>query len=378
MRQRLAVQYLEGGEGRLPSPDEVRARLQSAFECLPLTDLLLGWDVPPPLVALCREQAARHGARLFRWHPLLCGDRTLLPRPEWQCLAPTGAPIAGFQNRPEFTFLCPNRPAVRDAVLEHLGSALRRAGYDGVFLDRIRYPSPAADPTRLLGCFCEDCCRAAEEEEFDLRAAQRRVVALFESPTRRGAVVQALLRPSAGGGDADVAALQAVLAFRARSVTRLVRAAAGVARAEGLAVGLDCFAPSLAWMVGQDLGALDALGDWIKVMVYGHTWAPAGLPFELGGLRAFANAPGVEGWAPEALAGEVRRGRAAGVTTLLAGIELVEMAGVTRLSVAQVRADLAALRAAGVDGLALSWDLQHMPEAYLSLVGEVWGEEGFA
>jgi hypothetical protein len=51
-----------------------------------------------------------------------------------------------------------------------------------------------------------------------------------------------------------------------------------------LTVGLDCFSPALSYLVGQDLAALDAHCDWIKVMTYGHTLAPAGLPLELLGL----------------------------------------------------------------------------------------------
>lgn len=58
---------------------------------------------------------------------------------------------------------------------------------------------------------------------------------------------------------------------------------------------------------------------------------------------------------------EIERGRAAQPPELLAGIELVEMPGVAELSAEQIRIDLEAMRAAGVDGLALSWDLQHMP-----------------
>jgi len=71
------------------------------------------------------------------------------------------------------------------------------------------------------------------------------------------------------------------------------------------------------------------------------------------------------------LAEDVRRGRAAGVHTLLAGIELVELEGVITLTEAQIRTDLRAMLDAGVDGLALSWDLRHIPLERLSLVREL-------
>jgi hypothetical protein len=173
-------------------------------------------------------------------------------------------------------------------------------------------------------------------------------------------------------------------------------------------VGLDCFSPALAYMVGQDLGALDACCEWIKVMTYGHALGPAGLPFELLGLadwltdaaqmgeRSAVEAEtlswlsGVvglplpttrarlcqEGLSPQALGAEVRRGRAHGITTLLAGIELVEIEGVARLHPEQIAADLRTFRAAGADGLVLSWDLWYIPLERLELVRSVWIANG--
>jgi hypothetical protein len=69
----------------------------------------------------------------------------------------------------------------------------------------------------------------------------------------------------------------------------------------------------------------------------------------------------------------VQRGRAAGVSPLFAGIELVEIEGVAQLDREQILADLRAFREAGADGLVLSWDLWHIPPERLDLVREVWG-----
>jgi hypothetical protein len=402
---RLAVQYLEDGPGLAAvSPGDARARLRLAFDRLPISDVLLGWNVPQALVAACREETIEQGARLFRWHLLLTGDGSFVPRPEWQTVGLSGDPVPGFRGIPEFTFVCPNRPAVREAVLDHLFEQIRQDDYHGIFLDRIRYPSSVADPGRWLACFCDDCHRAAADEGIDLAVTQRHVKALLSKPERVSGFLEALLgSPGAEtpAHDTDLAALKAFLAFRARSVTRFVQAAAELIRAEGLQVGLDCFSPAVAFLVGQDLEALAPHCEWIKIMSYGHTLGPAGLPFELlgladwlveqrsvseaGVLRWLAVATGLslpgdrdslrqEGLASQALAAEVRRGRAAGVGTLLAGIELVEVEGVTSLSRRQIAADLDAFRAAGTDGLVLSWDLWFIPIERLELVRTVYLE----
>jgi hypothetical protein len=291
---------------------------------------------------------------------------------------------------------------VREAALEHLRAAIKDGHYQGVFLDRVRYPSPAAAPDRWLACFCKDCHRAAAAEGLDLEITRRQIEVIFKTPRRIPTFIQTLLDPQPPKlGQPNLATLHAFLKFRARSVTRFVQAAAEVAHAEGLAVGLDCFSPALASMVGQDFGSLDDHCDWIKMMSYAHALGPSGLPFELGDLADWLvnrqeadESEAIEwlaqasrlplpptradlrehGLGPEALAAEVRHGRADGASTLLSGIELVEMAGVSELAPAQITADLQALRAAGADGLVLSWDLWHIPLDRLDLVSQVWVE----
>jgi hypothetical protein len=397
----FAVQYLEDSpKVAAIDPQEARDRLQAAFRSLPFSYVLLGWNLPDALFDACAEETAHAGARLYRWHPLLTGDGAFTPRREWQTVGLQDEPVPGFQGLPEFTFVCPNRPEVREAVVEHVRDVLRGRRYQGFFLDRIRYPSPAPDPSRFLACFCKDCRRAAWEEGLDLGDVQRRVRSLLATPEGARDLVDALLGCLPGGsGDLDIKALRAFLRFRAGSVSRFVGAVSEVIRGEGLEVGLDCFSPALTWMVGQDLQALDTCCEWIKIMSYGHTMGPAGLPFELLGLVDWlvgqygVSEAQILGWlsaasglglpstrevlrdrglTPQALGGETRRARAAGVRTLLAGIELVELEGIARLDGTQVAADVCAVRAAGAHGLVLSWDLWHIPLERLEWVRQAW------
>ncbi len=398
----IAVQYLENGPGiAAVTPAQARARLGAAVDRLPISHVLLGWNLPADLVEACFEVTTNARAQLYLWHPLLTGDGAFVPRPGYQTVGPDGVRVPGYRGMPEFTFVCPNRPAVREAVVGHLHDAIRQGPYQGVFLDRIRYPSPAADPTHLLACFCDDCHRVAAAEGLDLEAARQAIAVVADDPERTIPLVHALLGSSAGEeADPELGLLTAFLDFRARSVTRMVAAAADLIQAEGLAVGLDCFSPALAYMVGQELAQLRAHCQWVKIMTYGHTLGPAGLPFELldlvswlvdgrsvgesEALRCVSRAVGLplpsscsrlraDGLPPEALAAEVRRARAAGVGTLLPGIELVEIEGVTHLTQAGIAADLQALSAAGADGLVLSWDLWHIPPERLELVREQVG-----
>jgi hypothetical protein len=399
----LAVQYLEGGPGvAVISPLQARERLRAAFERLPISILLLGWNLPAALVEACAEETALAGAQLYGWHPVLTSDGTWMPQPEWYTIGLDEKPVLGYQGLPEFTFACPNQPPVREAVATCLQQTLRDGFYQGLLLDRIRYPSPSKDPVNSLACFCEGCRRAAAADGLDLEGIRLQIGGLSARPGGAKAFVGELLdRQALARSDPDLAALSAFLDFRARTVTRFVQAVIAPMRAKGLEVGLDCFSPALTRMVGQDLTALNLTCDWIKVMAYGHTLAPAGLPFELLGLadwlvdRDAVDESDALAWlsattglplpssrgalrdaglAPNALEAEVRHARSAGVRRLLLGIELVEIAEVVSLNPAEIAADLCALRGAGTDGLVLSWDLWHMPLERLSLVHQIWSE----
>jgi hypothetical protein len=381
----LTVQYLEGGRDWTGTdPAAVSARLRDAFARLPIDAVAVGWGVPSRLIEACAEESSRAGAALYRWHLLLAGDGTFAAEPEWRVVGLGGEPIPGYQRLDEFTFACPNNPAGRAAVLEHVGAIARERPWGGLMLDRMRFPSPALDPATHLGCFCRHCERAAAEHGLDLAEMRAELMGMLTMREGRHRMASELLAGTAG-----------LFRFRAASIASLIAEVADVLHATGQKLGLDCFSPSIAPMVGQDLSDLGQLADWVKVMTYGHALGPAGIPFELAALadwlvdsgtadegaamRLLEDATGLplpptvarlrrDGIPPAGLAAEARRARAATSVPALAGIELVDVPGQCELSERQIRADLAAFRSAGLDGLALSWDLWRTPPARLELV----------
>ncbi len=395
----IAVQFLEDApELREISPQAARDLLHEACMLLPVSKLLLGWNIPKALWDAVVEETARLGVRLYRWQPLLTGDGLLSPLPEWQTVGVDGRRVPGFRGLPEFTFICPNKPEVQEAVCAHL-LEVSVPPFQGVFLDRIRFPSPAPNPSAYLGCFCEDCCRAARAEGLDLAVFRQVLRKWNHTPEAARCLTASLLGnclPDLPGDVAD--GLRDFFRFRAKSISNFVRLASEAASSRGMEIGLDCFSPSLAGMVGQDLGVLSQVCDWIKLMTYIHAWGPAGLPYELMGLAGFLNQnagmgemealdflnkqtklalPGTfqdlraQGLPSSALASEVRRGQRLGVRSLYAGLELVEIPGVCELSPEQIRQDWSAVLEAGVDGVVLSWDLWHMPLERLKLVSDI-------
>jgi hypothetical protein len=396
MTPTIAVQYLETYSPKQHTPEAVRQRLQAAFDRLPISLVLLGWNAPRPLVDVCAEITARRRARLFLWHPLLTSDGVFFPLPEWRTIGLNGESVAGFHGEPDFTFVCPNRPTGREAALQRLSAVLRGSPFQGVFLDRIRFPSPAAAPDTQLTCFCEACRQAAMEEGLDLDAVQLFLSGRLVQPGGYRSLAESLLTTRHALSEADL--LASFLDFRQRSISRIVHEAAAIVTSQGMAVGLDCFTPRLVRMVGQDLTALNATCEWIKIMTYTHTLAPAGMPFELLGLASWltsrfhisrlqilhcmAKASGLPlpaslsvlrstGLPPEAISAEIQLGRSLGVSRLFVGAALVDLPGINAVSAEQHTADLTACRTAAADGIVLSWDLWHISPERLEQVATI-------
>jgi hypothetical protein len=71
-----------------------------------------------------------------------------------------------------FRFAC--NPAVREKTTLRLRELLQRYDFSGVFLDKIRFPSPANGADEMLSCFCDHCRRTARAgEAHDLSTRER-------------------------------------------------------------------------------------------------------------------------------------------------------------------------------------------------------------
>ena len=400
----LTLQYLEASPALLHLELElVVEKLRAAAGRLPFTHLLIGWHVPSRILEACRKEAEQHGMRFLRWQPLLTLDPAIRPDPAWRVTGLMGDKLAGYRGLPEFTFACPNHPAVQEAVYMHLERVIREGLYQGLFLDRVRYPSPASCLPNDLACFCEYCRDKAAQEGLDLSQVKIEILRHTRNEIGVASLVKTILSGQTGPDQSDpLQSIGQFLTFRKKSIRDFLAHLAPLLRDAQMEIGLDCFSPSLTHLVGQDLARLGDFADWIKLMSYTHTLAPAGIPFELSGLVRYLISTGrimeaqaleligktmglplppdlrsLErgGLSPDALQIEVDYGVAASSKPVLAGIELVEAEGATNLLPEQIRADLSVLKHSGIAGLALSWDLLHIPLERLELVRQVYSHQ---
>ena len=362
---RVIVQLLEGGAASgAMSPDAAARCLREAGGRLAISDVCIGWGLPLPLVEAVAGEADEQGAALWLWHPLLSGDGRYVPGAH-RAIGHAGVPVDAPGGMGEFTFDCPVRTAALEAALARLDEAAARHPWHGVFLDKIRWPSPTREPSADLACFCAACHDAAAREGIDLEAVSAWLTRAASSPGGRISLVTALLQ---GGEDEQ---LDHFLAWRCERITAAVDSAAervasyGDPGGQPMQVALDVFSPSLARVVGQDIARLAPRGEFTKAMLYLGTHGPAGLSFELCRLASWLAAGGVP--SPVGLLSDL----------LAFPLPETEILCSSSLSCEVFSAELAALRqlagpgaAAGIDAVAID-GLAVLPDTVLEeVVGE--------
>jgi hypothetical protein len=284
-----------------------------------------------------------------------------------------------------FRFACPNNPAVRQKAVGRLRELLARYAFSGVFLDKIRFPSPANGVDEMLSCFCDYCRDEAKRVDLDLDSVLEILADRAIDPCASG--------PETSGPE-DSPWLDALLVgspvlshfarFRADSVAALAEEARRMARK----VSLDLFSPCLAPLVGQDYVRLKRHCDWAKPMTYRLAQGPAGLRLEIpaliGGVtRRFGldeerivtwsarNAAFDSGMFLETqeravpmsfIQAEIDAAvRALAPVPVYFGLELIRQPGIVDVDQAHVVDMVKAGRAANAAGLVISWDLMHTP-----------------
>lgn len=280
-KQRVYAQLVLGGaELRRFAHAEIRDKLSRARSLARLEGLVFWPSGDPGLDGLVRGHCRELGIGLYLWLPVLAdagfeaADDELAEN-AWNSGVAGGS--GAWENLGKgdetFRFACPLAKKQNRRIRERCRDELPR--YDGAFLDRIRYPSPANGLENLFTCFCPRCLERNpdfarwRENARDLRG---RFASAVDADLDRWGTFAAVL--------ADFE-LSEFMAARALLLAGEIAGLVGAARDLGKFVALDLFAPSLAVLVGQDYHFLGDLADWIKPMIYCHARGPAGLPLEL-------------------------------------------------------------------------------------------------
>jgi hypothetical protein len=389
----LSTSHSRSSVLRLDRVVEVVERTRSIID---LDILIVGARENPAIFRAMCHPVRRPAKELFLWYNILSDIEGMLEADlvvNWRGERSRG--WGGWAEKEAevdetFRFVCPNNPAAKEKTLGRLQQLLDRYPFDGVFLDKMRFPSPANGLNEVFSCFCDHCRRAASTLGLDLDV----VAHSLQEPFLPGGASLAA-HGDAGAKfwlDELVASnplLSAFLHFRSDSITKLIAEAHNVASDLGCKVSLDLFSPGLAPIVGQDYRALSAYSAWAKPMTYRVAMGPAGLRLEIPALVEGVAAlfglseSKISDWASVHVPGfdsdtlrltqesavplPIMRAEIAQAVRLMSpapayfGLELVSHPGVVDITPALVTDMVSAGREAGAAGTIISWDLMHSP-----------------
>ena len=180
----------------------------------------------------------------------------------------------------QFEFLCPNNEEAVDQYFDIYKNRLDTCGFDGVFFDRIRFPSASMGFGMLFSCFCK-ACQEKFSKEFGENLLDYRMVAQSHIEQLKKAPLNFFINAQSLQDIVFPKEMKTFLQFRNQSIYRIVNKFSNYARKQGKKVGLDLYSYSLASNVAQDYELLSKTCDWIKPMIYCHARVPSGFSLEL-------------------------------------------------------------------------------------------------
>ncbi len=347
----------------------VRARLEHMLDILPVRGLIYGWGEKPGLFSMLGDLARAHGVETYLWLPVFADVQHPLeadPMQLWESAHASGMhPIAGE----EFEFVCPGSRRNRESVLKSFDALTREFLPDGVFLDRIRYPSASGGDPQRFGCLCAACRERIRAQGADIRRMEARVRA---SEPGIWSVPDSLSEGVFHFPDPDMETLSRI---RRETITEAIHMLAGAFHAGGLRVGVDTFAPALADLVGQDLHAILPEVDFVKPMMYFRTWAPAGIPYEADGYG-----PAVSGALQRLWGEDITRKSSMKVQLqslsawkdiVWPGLEINRVPGFCEISAGDVDSSVRLAAGSGCETVVLSWNTLQATDEDLQAAADV-------
>jgi len=388
--------------------DNLKKKLMRAKEILDLDALIVWSDINKKDLDLVREICVEFKIKTYLWYPILADTPGIKIEQEQAVEAFDG--LHGYgklscwdkmgKGEEEFLFLCPNDEENIDKIFNRYENKTRESGFDGVFLDRIRFPSPSNGFEALFSCFCKSCINKFNSDYGeDLERYRNQVKSLFKIFKT---IDSNYLKSCHSFSEIIIRDdLKKFFDFRKQSIYRMVKKFADKAKQINKVVGIDLFAPSFAPLVSQDYQLLAKACDWIKPMIYCHTSSPAGLPLELYSfLKAIleinpaldeneliCDASPLAGVAlPEHLNKLLKNGISEHIicsemqrikeldlaesVNIYVGLEAVQVPGLCNITEKILKKYLESVIEADIKGMILSWDLLKIPDKNLKIVGD--------
>jgi hypothetical protein len=251
----------------------IKERLEYCFERIMVKAIFIGWAIDRDLYKkVCQYVNGR--CDVILWLPVFSEVNDVYefdPSTDFRGNSMKPIHIAAGEN---FMFVCPSSQDNIDKVYQLYNEYFSGCGFDGVFLDKIRFASFANSYENGFGCFCPRCRDYYSYECVDIDLC-------IDILNRHEA--ESFL-PSAFTGcrySFENETINRLFTARAKLITSRVETLIQRFKRLGLKAGLDTVAPIVSWFVGQDIIELSEFADFIKPMIYRISREPAGISYEI-------------------------------------------------------------------------------------------------
>ena len=361
----LNLQIFTGG-CNVPAEIDKRSLIDKINKILKktkITSVFAGWNKDTDLSDVF-EVLKQNGTEIYLWLPIFS---------ELNALADFPPLIRHDQEKleinfdmgtgEEFIFYCPSTAVER--VIEVFEKHYYDEIYDGVFIDKIRFPSFIGGSNSALVCYCRHC-----NEKYHLPDPK----GFTDSINPLGITGYESLRYSMDHSFEELFKSKGNVIYH--SLEELCK----YFRERGMKIGLDLFVPFLAYFVGQDYHRLLGLADIVKPMFYSITNAPAGIPFEIDMYAGAFDDDSLNAQKRKEILlalvgyddGFIRR-EVTGINKIIksndlqikhyAGIELNYVEHIAPVTEAYIRESIA--NTSEADGIVPSWDLNTIPDSHI-------------
>ena len=243
-------------------------KLNNIYKRTNISGAYIGWNKDIDISSII-DLLKKQGTDIYFWLPVF-SELSLLA--DFKPLIGIDGKIIetlyNTDNEELFTFCCPANPINVEIAIGVFEKYYDKDIYNGIFLDKIRFPSFIGGLSTVTSCYC-DYCRS-----------------VFDLPTENDLEFKDIANPMGISTYNDLhyemnSGFRKLFDYKAKAVYRSLEQLCSYFRNRGFKICLDLFTPATAFFVGQDYHKLLKLTDIVKPMLYNVTNAPAGIPFEI-------------------------------------------------------------------------------------------------
>lgn len=376
----VVLQIFTGGYNETEvTYEQIENKLKPLLESLSVSKVIMGWSINRELYQKTKRLLEKYAVEYYLWIPVFSESGLLKPTATLQDYEGREVKSYSLKAGENFEFYCPNQPQNIDSFKQIYDEYFSQIGFDGVFLDKIRYGSFSNGLSGVFNCFCPECMKRYQEDGIDVDRLIKEMSDVTMGQNGYEEKPFKIIDYKDGKYKFSEDIWEKYFMEKSKFIYEALEKVTLYFREKNMKIGMDTFSPFMGYFVGQDVERLKSLTDFMKPMMYRITMAPAGLPFEYMNFIKETTKENVESISQQFnqiidSKGSINhkfdmdfvKAELSYITDLsiptYCGIEVNRIEEIAPVSPEYIRENLVNLEETQINGYVLSWDLLSAPE----------------